>query len=144
LQIYVEHTVGEQDHPFTGYFLPYPEKEFDGVVSTIDKMNMLNWIYVDSSTYEVKYGVRAEADKHIPGPMGILSMQDGEMRLICMQWEGFSAVEEEEDNWALYFDKENNNLKEKVQGKRITEVELIRDASEEMKARVKGPEEEVD
>jgi hypothetical protein len=107
-------------------------------------MNMLNWIYIDSSTYEVKYGVRAQADKHITGPMGILTLQGGEMRLICMEWEGFAAVEEEENEWALYFDKENNNLKEKVQGKRITEVELIRDTSEETKARVKGFDEEVD
>jgi hypothetical protein len=124
--------------------LPYPEKDFDGIVSTINEMNMLNWIYIDSSTYEVKYGVRAEADKHITGPMGILTLQDGEMRLICMQWEGFAVVEEEEDEWALYFDKDNNNLKEKVRGKRITEVELIRDTSEETKARVKGSDEEVD
>ena len=107
-------------------------------------MNMLNWIYIDSSTYEVKYGVRAEADKHITGPMGIMTLPDGEMRLICMGWEGFSAVEEEEDNWALYFDKENNNLREKVRGKSITEVELIRDTSDEIKARVKGSEAEVD
>jgi hypothetical protein len=124
--------------------LPYPEKDFDGIVSTIDQMSMLNWIYIDSSTYEVKYGVRAEADKHITGPMGILTLQDGEMRLICMQWEGFAAVEEEKDEWALYFDKDNNNLKEKVRGKRITEVELIRDTSEETKARMKGFDEEVD
>jgi hypothetical protein len=124
--------------------LPYPEKDFDGVVSTIDQMNMLNWIYIDSSTHEAKYGVRAEADKHITGPMGILTLQGGEMRLTCMQWEGFAAVEEEEDEWALYFDKDNNNLKEKVRGKRITEVELIRDTSEETKARVKGSDEEVD
>jgi hypothetical protein len=107
-------------------------------------MNMLNWIYIDSSTYEVKCGVRAEADKHITGPMGILTLPDGEMRLICLQWEGFAAVEEEEDEWALYFDKDNNNLREKIQGKRITEVELIRDTSEETKARVKGFSEEVD
>ena len=124
--------------------MPYPEKDFDGIVSTINEMNMLNWIYIDSSTYEVKYGVRAEADKHITGPMGILTLQDGEMRLICMQWEGFAVVEEEEDEWALCFDKDNNNLKEKVRGKRITEVELIRDTSEETKARVKGSDEEVD
>jgi hypothetical protein len=124
--------------------LPYPEKDFDGIVSTIDKMNVLNWIYIDSSTYEVKYGVRALADKHITGPMGILTLPGGEMRLICRQWEGFAAVEEEEDEWALYFDKDNNNLKEKVRDKRITEVELIRDTSEKMKARVKEFDEEVD
>jgi hypothetical protein len=140
----VEKEVSGPDYPFTGYFLPYPAKGFDGVVSTIDNTNMLNWIYIDCATFEVKYGVRAEADRHITGPMGILSSLDGELRLIYMQWEGFSVVEEEEDEWALYFDKDNSNLKDKVQDKRITEVELIRDASERMKARLKGPEGEVD
>lgn len=38
-------------------------------------------------------------------------------------------MEEDDGSWALYFDKDNNNLKEKVQGMRITEVELIRDTS---------------
>jgi hypothetical protein len=79
-QLYVEKTVSGPDHPFTGYFLPYPAKDFDGVVSTIDKMNMLNWIYIDSATCEVKYGVRVGADKHITGPMGILASPDGKMR----------------------------------------------------------------
>jgi hypothetical protein len=79
-QLYVEKTVSGPDHPFTGYFLSYPAKDFDGVVSTIDKMNMLNWIYINSATCEVKYGVRVEADKHITGPMGILTSPDGEMR----------------------------------------------------------------
>ena len=91
-------SVRGNDHPFTGYYLPYPEKDFDGVVSTTNKMNMLNWIYIDTSTYEIKYGVRAEADKHITGPMGILTLQDGEMRLICMQWEGLPAVGKKRTN----------------------------------------------
>jgi len=80
--------------------------------------------------------VRAEADKHLTGPMGATCSPDGEVRLTFLEWEGFSAVEEEPDNWALYFDKDNNCLKEKVKGKKITEVELIRDVSEKTKARV--------
>ena len=97
---------------------------------------MLNWIYIDSSTYEVKYGVRAEADKHLAGPIGIMSLPDGEMRVTCKEWEGFSAVEEEPDSWALYFDKDSDCLKGKVEGKKITEVELIRDTSQETKSRL--------
>lgn len=129
--------MGGQDHPFTGYFLPYPERDFDGVVTTIDKQNMLNWIYIDPSTYEVKYGVRAVSDKNLTGPMNMASTQAGETRLAFLGWEGFCAVEEEPDRWALYFDKENNGLKGKVHGKKITEVELIRDTSEETKARLR-------
>jgi hypothetical protein len=64
--------------------------------------------------------------------------------LMCMLWKGFAAVEEEDDNWALYFDKDKDNLKEKVQGKRVTEVELIRDTSKQMRARANGPDEGVD
>ena len=45
----------------------------------------------------MKHSVRAEAHKPIPGPMGILSVQYDEIRLICIEWEGIAAVEEEND-----------------------------------------------
>jgi hypothetical protein len=41
-------------------------------------------------------------------------------------WEGFLAVQEERDVWALYFDVEDDGLKGKVEGKRMLEVELAR------------------
>ena len=126
------------NHPFTGYFLPYPERGFDGVVTTIDKENMLNWIYVDAGTQEVKYGVRKVADAHLTGPMALQSQADGERRILFQGWEGFVVVEEEEGLWALYFDKSDDGLKGKLQDRnlKVTEVELVRDSSEGLHEKV--------
>ena len=46
-------------------------------------------------------------------------------------------MEEKDGGQALYFHKENNNSREKVQCKCITEVKLIRYTSDETKERVK-------
>ena len=127
-------------HPFTGYFLPYPdrasvwrEKGFlkgEGMVTTIsDDPPFLNWVYVDCDTYEVKYGVRAESDPHRAGPFDCTKI---DRRLTFEGWEGFIAVEEEEGSglWALYFDCDDDGLRggERVgsKGKRMLEVEIWR------------------
>ena len=112
--------------------MPYPERGFDGVITTIDKENVLNWIYVDARTQEMKYGVRKVADAHATGPMALQSKADGERRIIFQGWEGFVAVEEEAGLWALYFDKSDDGLRGKLQDRnlKVTEVELVRDSSE--------------
>ena len=117
---------GEPGHPLTGYLLPYPDRGCDGLVTTINDDNMLNWVYVDSETYQVKYGVRAEAEKHLTGPMELLLGKDGERRLSFNGWEGFVVVKAHAGEWALYFDKDDNGLREKAPGKAVVEVELVR------------------
>ncbi|KAJ9215429.1 hypothetical protein DTO166G4_3083 [Paecilomyces variotii] len=112
-------------HPFAGYYLPYPDEKYEGLVSTIvDEPPVLNWIYVDKDTYEVKYGIRAQAQPNIHGPFDC-TRQD--RRVTLEGWEGFVAVEEEEGLWALYFDRDDNGLKGKVKpGTRVLEIELTR------------------
>ncbi|KAJ8114096.1 hypothetical protein OPT61_g3933 [Boeremia exigua] len=64
---------GERLHPFTGYFLPYPNSNFDGLVSTIsDEPPQLNWIYLDTSskTFQISHGLRIEAEQGLTGPWG--------------------------------------------------------------------------
>lgn len=83
----------------------------------------MNWIYVDKSTYEVKYGVRADAQPNITGPFDC-TRQD--RRLLLEGWEGFVAVEEG-DEWALYFDRDDDGLKDKIaQDRMVLEVQLCR------------------
>lgn len=48
------------------------------------------------------------------------------------------AVKEATDEWALYFDIDDDGLRHKVKGKRIVEVELTR------RERRKGPEDKDD
>lgn len=115
-------------HPFTGYFLPHPEHEWgwkgEGLVSTImDDPPQLNWIYVDQDTYEVKYGTKVESRDHLVGPWNCTKI---DRRMTFEGWEGFLAVKEEPDAWALYFDREDDGLKGKVFKKRMLEVELTR------------------
>ncbi|KAH7165541.1 hypothetical protein EDB81DRAFT_640864 [Dactylonectria macrodidyma] len=119
-------------YPFSGYFLPYPDSEYEGLVSTIsDDPPMLNWIYVDKDTYAVKYGVRAEAQENITGPFDC-TKQDRRMTL--EGWEGFCAVEELPGIWSLFYDRDDNGLKNKVpMGTRVLEVELTRREKKEPK-----------
>ncbi|KAF2088741.1 hypothetical protein K490DRAFT_72468 [Saccharata proteae CBS 121410] len=112
-------------HPFAGYFLPYPDTKYEGLVSTITNVApILNWIYVDKDTYEIKYNVRAEAQPHLTGPFDC-TRQD--RRLTFESWEGFVAVEELPAVWALYFDRDDNGLRGKVpRGTRVLEITLTR------------------
>jgi hypothetical protein len=92
---------------------------------------MLNWIYVDRNTYEVKYGLRAAAQEHLTGPFDC-TRQD--RRMMFGGWEGFVAVEEYPGIWALYFDRDDDGLATKVaMGTRVLEVELTRREKKERK-----------
>jgi hypothetical protein len=119
----------EQGHLFAGYFFPYPDKRWgrkgDGYVTTVsDDPPQLNWVYVDKDTYEVKYGLRVDAEPHLVGPWNCSPV---DKRFIFDGWEGFTVVEVEDNTWQLYFDVDDDGLQEKVPlDKRIMEIELTR------------------
>ncbi|KAK3116990.1 hypothetical protein LTR53_002072 [Teratosphaeriaceae sp. CCFEE 6253] len=131
----------ERHHPVTGYFLPWPHGNLaevwrrlghirgEGYVTTINEQNFLNWVYVDKQTHEVKYGVRAAAEAQKVGPWDCSKM---EHRLTLDGWEGFVAVEEEEGSglWALYFDVNDDGLRQEGQpgrkGKAVLQLEVWR------------------
>lgn len=90
----------------------------------MDEPPMLNWIYVDRDTNEVKYGTMSESTGHLLGPWSCTPV---DKRVIFDGWEGFCAVEEEEGLWALYFDTLDDGLDGKVPlTKSVLEVELVR------------------
>ena len=78
----------------------------EGLVSTIShEPPILNWVYVDSKTHEVKYGTRAEVEEAegLPGPWDVTAgigtdrgtgLLGGGRRVTFEGWEGFVAVEE--------------------------------------------------
>lgn len=146
-QLYVEHAGCESlayAHPFQGYYLPHPQNQSrwkgagwkgEGMVTTINEDNMLNWVYVDADTYELKHGIRVEAQDHLTGPWDCTQI---DRRVTFEGWEGFVLVQEDEekDLWALYFDKDDDGLAGEgkvgdVQAnggkrKRMLEVQLVR------------------
>ncbi|KAI4616213.1 uncharacterized protein J4E87_008948 [Alternaria ethzedia] len=112
-------------HPYAGYYLPYPDTSYEGLVTTItDVAPIMNWVYVDRDTGEAKYGVRADAQPHLTGPFDC-TRQD--RRLTFDGWEGWCAVEQAPGLWGLYFDLDDDGLKSRVApGTRVLEIELSR------------------
>lgn len=112
-------------HPYAGYYLPYPDSNYEGLVTTItDVAPIMNWVYIDKETHEARYGVRVDAQPNLTGPFDC-TRQD--RRMTFDGWEGWCAVEEAAGLWALYFDVSDDGLKSKVApGTRVLEIELSR------------------
>ncbi|KAF2469082.1 uncharacterized protein BDR25DRAFT_264253 [Lindgomyces ingoldianus] len=125
-------------HAFAGFYIQYPDDDRfpaeRGLVSTIsDDPPMLNWIYVDRTTYELRYGNRSASIQHIVGEW---DWTDDESAVTLDGWEGFVAVDEGDGEgtkwggeglrWAVYFDKDDNGLKGKRGKKPMLEVNLER------------------
>jgi len=83
---------------------------------------MLNWIFVDKDTMELRHGTRTDSLSHI---VGHWDWTDDEVNLILEDDEGFVAVEEEDGSWKVYFDEagDGSGLPE---GRRRKEVCLRR------------------
>ncbi|TGO38657.1 hypothetical protein BHYA_0070g00280 [Botrytis hyacinthi] len=125
-------------HPFAGYYLPYPDSNYEGLVSTItDVAPMMNWIYIDRETYEVKYGVRLDAQPNITGPFDC-TRQD--RRLTLEGCEGFCTVKEEETGmWTLYYDRDDDRLVKKLgKNRKVVEIELSRQEKRVRRGKPRG------
>lgn len=95
------------------------------MVSTIsDEPPQLNWIYVDQDTHEVKYGNREESQGQVLGPWDVSKM---DRRVTLEGWEGFVAVEYGPQEWALYFDRDDDGMNGIIDSAmRVVEVVLVR------------------
>ncbi|EMC99285.1 hypothetical protein BAUCODRAFT_58503, partial [Baudoinia panamericana UAMH 10762] len=117
-------------HPFTGFYIAYPDdnRPFTrGLVSTISvDPPMLNWIYIDKDTYELKYASRSGSIQHHVGSFDWTSEDNGS-KITFDEFEGFVAVEEEPGGeWALYFDMDDDGLKSRRKGRKAVEISLVR------------------
>jgi hypothetical protein len=129
-------------HAFAGFYIQYPDENRSpperGLVSTISEdPPVLNWIYCDRTTYELKYGNRTQS---LPHHIGIWDWSDDETRILFDGWEGFVAIDEwdgadENDSteagreglrWAVYVDKDDDGLKGRRKGRDMVEVVLHR------------------
>ncbi len=103
-------------HPFEGFYIEYPDPERPrplplGLVSTISKdPPMLNWIYVDKNTREVKYGNRTQSRAHNVGSWGWDAGEEGGAGGLTLEGgEGAVAVETE-DGWEIRWEDEDRNV----------------------------------
>ncbi|KAJ5925883.1 hypothetical protein N7454_007393 [Penicillium verhagenii] len=99
------------------FYIEYPEleetKDLDrglGLPTYVSaNPPLLNWIYADFETHELKYGNRSQSVEHVVGPW---NWTEDEITITLEESAGFVAVEEEEGEWALYFDRDGDELAE--------------------------------
>ncbi|KAI9798200.1 MAG: hypothetical protein M1833_004949 [Piccolia ochrophora] len=115
---------GPRGYPFCGFYVTYPSDAKPlGLVSMVsDDPPTMNWMYVDRTTLEVKYGNRTASVDHVVGPW---DWTDDEVGITLEGKEAFVAVEESTDTWALYFDR-NGDCSGLPTKKRILEISLER------------------
>jgi hypothetical protein len=134
----------EVPHQFTGFFLDFKSRQKEegdmferlnkpapikGLVSTISESPpTLNWVYVDRQTFELRYGSRATSENQL---MGDWNWTDDEVGVTLEEWEGFVAVEEKKDTWAVYYDRDDDGLKGKIRDKRVLRCSLEREIVED-------------
>lgn len=130
LYIVPQHTISDTSHPFEGFYIEYPDPERPrplplGLVSTISKdPPMLNWIYVDKHTREVKYGNRTQSRAHIVGSWGWDAGEEGGAGGLTLErGEGAVAVEAD-GGWEIRWEDEDGNVG--VEGRQKLTISLER------------------
>lgn len=94
---------------------------------------LLNWIYADKDTHELMYGNRTQSVEHFVGPW---DWTEDEKTLLLEGKDAFYAVEEEEGQWALYYDRDGDELARVLEEQEMLDnafvpVSLVRKIAEE-------------
>ena len=103
-------------HPFEGFYIEYPDPERPrplplGLVSTISKdPPMLNWIYVDKNTRELKYGNRTQSRAHVVGSWGWDAGEEGGAGGLTLEGEEGAVAVEEDDGWEIRWEDEDRKI----------------------------------
>ena len=137
-----EMTLEPPMHAFAGFYIQYPDENRcppeRGLVSTIsDEPPVLNWVFVDRETFEIRYNNRSGSIEHIVGEWDWTA---DETHMLFQGWEGFVVVDEwdgaDEDEstpwgreglrWALYYDVGDDGLRGRRKGRDMFEVALER------------------
>lgn len=117
-------------HPFEGFYISYPDPDRPqppplGLVSTLSKEPpMLNWIYVDKDTREVKYGNRTQSRQHIVGSWGWDAGEEGGAGGLTLDGREGAVAVETGDGWEIRWEGEDGKVG--VQGRSRLTVSLER------------------
>lgn len=117
-------------HPFQGFYIAYPDPDRPhppplGCVSTIsNEPPMLNWIYVDKDTREVRFGNRTQSREHIVGPWGWEAGEEGGPGGLTLKGNEGAVAVDTSDGWEIQWEDEAGRMG--VEGKRMLRVSLDR------------------
>ena len=116
LYIVPRESTTDTGHPFEGFYIEYPDPERPrplplGLVSTISKdPPMLNWIYIDKNTREVKYGNRTQSRTHIVGSWGWDAGEEGGAGGLTLEGEEGAVAVEGDNGWEIRWEDEDRNI----------------------------------
>ncbi|KAK5095839.1 hypothetical protein LTR70_003158 [Exophiala xenobiotica] len=108
---------GDYGYVAESFYIEYPDTERApapmGLVSQVwDDPPLLNWIYVDKNTMEVKYGNKSASITHNIGPW---DWSEDEVQIVFDDMDvafinAFYAVERLPGKWQLFFDMKGDQL----------------------------------
>ncbi|ETI23911.1 hypothetical protein G647_05718 [Cladophialophora carrionii CBS 160.54] len=120
----------EDGYVIEAFYIEYPDNERVpvplGLVSQVQEdPPLLNWIYVDKDTMELKYGNKSASIEHHVGPWDWTEDEEG---ITFDETEAFTAVEDPATRkWQLYYDMDDDGLSRFVpKGRRKFQVSLER------------------
>ncbi|EXJ62227.1 hypothetical protein A1O7_02660 [Cladophialophora yegresii CBS 114405] len=120
----------EDGYVIEAFYIEYPDNERVpvplGLVSQVQEdPPLLNWIYVDKDTMELKYGNKSASIEHHVGPWDWTEDEEG---ITFDETEAFTAVEDPATRkWQLYYDMDDDGLSRFVpKGRRKFQISLER------------------
>ncbi|KAL5372631.1 hypothetical protein DPSP01_013340 [Paraphaeosphaeria sporulosa] len=131
---------GDIGHRVAPHFLPDSGKPLEWLATSTtadvapiqDWVPTLNWVYLDAHSYQLKYGVHEDSECNLAGPFDCIPQNQ---HLTFQDWEGFRAVEIQNNKWTIYFDADDDGLKDKVPPEAaLVEIELERRGAESVPA----------
>ena len=111
------------------FYVEYPDSDRDpvelGLASQCqDSPPLLNWIYVDKNTMELRHGNKTTSVQHHVGPW---DWTEDEESITLVEMEQFIAVEAGRGRWQVYFDTDDDGLSKYVpKGKKRFRISLGR------------------
>ena len=135
----------ESLHPFEGFYIEYPDEERPkppplGLVTKVtDNPPLMNWIYIDRETSEIRHGNRTVSRPHRVGDWGWSNDDEADFNDNedpgGVEFDGeekFVAVEPEagdtEGRWEVWWDEHDDHLRDRpeVQERKVFGISLER------------------
>ena len=133
-------------HRFEGFYIAYPDDERPsppmGLVTRVeDDPPLMNWLYVDRFTSEIRHGNRTASRSHRVGDWGNTNQDSGGEEASDAEdaggvdldgMENFVAVQpppgDTEGRWEVFWDQEDDKLGDgkEVDGRRVLRISLER------------------